>query len=131
MGFVSEFKTFLHRGNAIDLAVGVIIGAAFAKIVASLVSDLLMPPIGMALGGLDFAAYKLTLGGPPEAPVTLNYGAFLQTAVDFVILGFCVFLLVRAMARMRPPAEPAPATPPADIQLLTEIRDLLASRPRA
>ncbi|MCM2270302.1 MAG: large-conductance mechanosensitive channel protein MscL, partial [Thermoanaerobaculia bacterium] len=113
MSLVSEFKTFLQRGNAIDLAVGVIIGGAFGKIVSSVVGDLLMPPIGLALGGLNFTDLKLTLGGTAEAPVTLNYGNFLQASVDFVIIGFCVFLLVKAVNSMKR-AEPAaaPAAPP-------------------
>lgn len=129
MSLVSEFKTFLQRGNAIDLAVGVIIGGAFGKIVSSVVGDLLMPPIGLALGGLNFTDLKLTLGGTAEAPVTLNYGNFLQASVDFVIIGFCVFLLVKAVNSMKR-AEPAaaPAAPPEDVKLLTEIRDLLAKR---
>jgi large conductance mechanosensitive channel len=129
MSLVSEFKTFLQRGNAIDLAVGVILGGAFGKIVSSLVADVLMPPIGLALGGFNFTDLKLTLGGAPEAPVTLNYGNFVQAAVDFVIVGFCVFLLVKAVNAMKKPeSAPAPAAPPEDVKLLTEIRDLLAKR---
>jgi large conductance mechanosensitive channel len=129
MSLVSEFKTFLQRGNAIDLAVGVIIGGAFGKIVSSLVADLLMPPIGLALGGFNFTDLKLALGGTPEAPVTLNYGNFLQASVDFVVIGFCVFLLVKAVnATKKPEPAPAPAAPPDDVKLLTEIRDLLAKR---
>jgi large conductance mechanosensitive channel len=128
MGFVAEFKNFIYRGNAIDLAIGVIIGGAFGKIVTSLVNDLLMPPLGLAVGGLDFKAYKTVLGGPADAPVTLNWGNFVQTRFDFLILGLCVFLIVRAVNRMKPPAETAPAAPPADVALLTEIRDLLAAR---
>jgi large conductance mechanosensitive channel len=129
MSLVTEFKTFLKRGNAIDLAVGVIIGGAFGKIVSSLVADVLMPPIGLALGGFNFADLKLVLGGAEEAPVTLNYGNFLQAGVDFLVIGFCVFLIVRAVNSMQQPA-PAPkaAEPPADVRLLTEIRDLLALR---
>ena len=129
MSFVSEFKTFLQRGNAIDMAVGVIIGGAFGKIVSSVVADLLMPPIGLALGGFNFTDLKLALGGPAEAPVTINYGNFFQAAVDFVIIGFCVFLLVKAVNAMKKPEPaPAPAAPPEDVKLLTEIRDLLAKR---
>lgn len=131
MALVSEFKSFLARGNAIDMAVGVIIGGAFGKIVSSVVSDVLMPPIGLALGGFNFTDLELALGGTEEAPVTLNYGSFLQTAVDFVIIGFCVFLLVKAVnsLKKKEEAKPAPAAPPADVQLLTEIRDLLAKKP--
>jgi len=130
MALVSEFKSFLARGNAIDMAVGVIIGGAFGKIVSSVVADVLMPPLGLALGGFNFTDLKWTLGGTEEAPVTLNYGNFLQAAVDFVIIGFCVFLLVRAVNSMKKKdvAKPAPAAPPADVQLLTEIRDLLAKK---
>jgi large conductance mechanosensitive channel len=129
MGMIGEFKTFVQRGNVIDLAVGVIIGGAFGKIVSSLVADLLMPPIGMAIGGLKFTELKLAIGGDSAAPVTINYGNFLQAALDFVIVAFCVFLLVKAVnALKRPEPAPEPAAPPADVQLLTEIRDLLARR---
>ncbi len=130
MSLVSEFKSFLQRGNAIDLAVGVIIGGAFGKIVSSLVGDILMPPIGLAIGGLKFTELKLRLGGTADAPVTLNYGSFLQAAADFVIIGFCVFLLVKGINSLKKPAPApvAPAAPPADVQLLTEIRDLLRQR---
>jgi len=129
MGMAGEFKAFIHRGNAIDLAVGVIIGGAFGKIVSSVVGDLLMPPIGLAIGGIKFTDLKLRLGGPDDAPVTLNYGNFVQASIDFLIVAFCVFLLVKAVNSMKR-AEPAPppAEPPADVKLLTEIRDLLARR---
>ncbi len=129
MGMVGEFKSFIQRGNVIDLAVGVIIGGAFGKIISSLVSDLLMPPIGLLVGGVNFAELKLRLGGTDAAPVTMNYGSFLQATVDFLIVAFCVFLLVKAVNAMkRPEPAPAPAEPPADVMLLTEIRDLLARR---
>jgi len=129
MSLVSEFKTFLSRGNAIDLAVGVIIGGAFGKIVSSLVADVIMPPIGLLMGGIRFTELKLLIGGTAETPVTLNYGNFLQAAVDFVVIGFCVFLIVRAAnATKKPAPAAAPAAPPADVVLLTEIRDLLAKR---
>ena len=129
MRMVGEFKAFIHRGNAIDLAVGVIIGGAFGKIVSSVVGDLLMPPIGLAIGGIKFTDLKLRLGGPDDAPVTLNYGNFVQASIDFLIIAFCVFLLVRAVNSMkREEPAPAPAEPPADVKLLTEIRDLLAKR---
>jgi large conductance mechanosensitive channel len=129
MRVASEFKTFIQRGNVIDLAVGVIIGGAFGKIVSSFVGDVLMPPIGLALGGVDFADLKATIGGTAEVPVTLNYGAFAQSVVDFVIVAFCVFLLVKAVNAMKKPEPPAaPAEPPAQERLLAEIRDLLRQR---
>jgi large conductance mechanosensitive channel len=129
MSMASEFKTFIQRGNVIDLAVGVIIGGAFGKIVSSFVGDVLMPPIGLALGGVAFADLKATIGGTAEAPVTLNYGAFAQSVVDFVIVAFCVFLLVKAVNAMKKPEPPAaPAEPPAQEKLLAEIRDLLRQR---
>jgi len=129
MGMVSEFKTFVQRGNVMDMAVGVIIGGAFGKIVASFVSDVLMPPIGLLLGGVDFASLAATIGGTAEAPVMLSYGAFLQTVVDFLIVAWCVFLMVRAVNSLRKPEPPAaPVEPPAEQKLLTEIRDLLRAR---
>jgi large conductance mechanosensitive channel len=124
MGMVSEFKEFIQRGNVVDMAVGVIIGAAFGRIVTSVVGDLLMPPIGLASGGMNFKDLKLAIGGTPEAPVTLNYGNFLQTTIDFLIIAFCVFLLVKGVNAMRKPAA-APPEPTPDQKLLTEIRDLL------
>jgi large conductance mechanosensitive channel len=131
MGMVQEFKEFIQRGNVIDMAVGVIIGAAFGKIVASVVNDVLMPPIGLASGGMDFKALKLAIGGTPEAPVTINYGMFMQTTIDFLIIAFCVFLLVKGVNKLRAPAPvaaPAAPEPSAEEKLLTEIRDLLRQR---
>jgi large conductance mechanosensitive channel len=131
MGMVQEFKEFIQRGNVIDMAVGVIIGAAFGKIVASVVNDVLMPPIGLASGGMDFKALKFAIGGTPEAPVTINYGMFLQTTIDFLIIAFCVFLLVKGVNKLRAPAPvaaPAAPEPSAEEKLLTEIRDLLRQR---
>lgn len=128
MSMVGEFKEFIQRGNVVDMAVGVIIGGAFGKIVNSIVGDVLMPPIGLATGGVDFKAMKAVIGGTPEAPVALNYGVFLQTVIDFTIIAFCVFLLVKAVNRMKQepaPPPPPPAEPPDDVKLLTEIRDLL------
>jgi large conductance mechanosensitive channel len=122
---LSEFKEFVQRGNVIDMAVGVIIGGAFGKIVTSIVSDVLMPPIGLATGGMDFKAMKMVIGGTPEAPVAINYGVFIQTLIDFAIIAFCVFLLVKAVNSLRRPAPAAPAPPTEDVKLLTEIRDLL------
>ena len=121
-----EFKEFIQRGNVIDMAVGVIIGAAFGKIVASIVNDMLMPPIGLVSGGVDFKDLKLVIGGTPEAPVTINYGVFLQTTIDFLIIAFCVFLLVKAVNKLKKPeAPPPPPGPSPEVTLLTEIRDLL------
>jgi large conductance mechanosensitive channel len=129
MSMTSEFRTFIQRGNVIDLAVGVIMGGAFGKIVSSFVNDLLMPPIGLGLGGVNFADLKATIGGTAETPVTLNYGAFAQSIVDFLIVAGCVFLVVKAVNAMKKPEPPAaPAEPPAQEKLLTEIRDLLRQR---
>jgi len=125
---LGEFREFIQRGNVVDMAVGVIIGGAFGRIVSSIVGDVLMPPIGLATGGVDFKSLKLDIGGTPEAPVTINYGAFLQTTIDFLIIAFCVFLLVKAVNQLQRPAPAAPAPPPepsAEQKLLTEIRDLL------
>ena len=129
MGVVAEFKTFVQRGNVVDMAVGVILGGAFGKIVSSLVADVLMPPIGLALGDVQFGDLAVRLGGTDAAPVQLRYGAFAQSILDFVIVAFCVFLLVKAVNALKKP-EPvaAPAEPPAEQKLLTEIRDLLRQR---
>lgn len=124
---LKEFKAFAMRGNVVDLAVGIIIGAAFGKIVTSLVNDVIMPPIGLAVGGVDFTELAVTLkeavGDTPA--VTINYGNFVQTIVDFVIVAFAIFLLVKGMNSLKKKEEAKPAAPPADIVLLTEIRDLL------
>ncbi|MEO7795686.1 MAG: large-conductance mechanosensitive channel protein MscL [Thermoanaerobaculia bacterium] len=131
MGMVSEFKTFIQRGNVMDLAVGVIIGGAFGKIVASLVDNVLMPVLGLLLGGVDFSKLALTIGGTAEAPILLRYGSLLQATLDFLILAFCVFLIVKAVNASQRKAPPAPAAPveiPADVRLLGEIRDLLKAR---
>ena len=129
MGMLSEFQAFIKRGNVMDLAVGVIIGGAFGKIVSSIVGDMLMPVIGLVLGGVNFSSLALTIGGTEAAPVLLKYGAFIQAVIDFVIIAFCVFLLVKGVNSMQKP-EPASAAPetPADVKLLTEIRDLLRTR---
>ena len=129
MSMASEFKTFVQRGNVIDMAIGIIMGGAFGKIVSSFVGDVLMPPIGLALGGIDFKSLKVTLGGTAEAPVTINYGLFAQSVVDFLIVAFCVFLVVKGVNAMKKPEPPAaPAEPPAQEKLLAEIRDLLRQR---
>jgi large conductance mechanosensitive channel len=131
MSMVQEFKDFASRGNVIDMAVGIIIGGAFGKIVSSFVDGVLMPPIGMLLGGVDFSDLAITLSaatGEAEA-VTLRWGAFVQSAIDFLIIAFAIFLLVKAVnATRRKDEEAAPAAPPEDVQLLREIRDSLQSR---
>ena len=118
------------RGNIIDMAVGIIIGGAFGKIVASLVKDVIMPPIGLLVGGVDFTALRLVLkeGADAASTVTINYGTFLQTAIDFIILAFAIFMMVRVMNRLKKKEEAVPAAPPAPSNeevLLAEIRDLL------
>ena len=123
-----DFLAFFQRGNVVDLAVGVMIGAAFGKIVSSLVADIIMPPLGLLMGGMNFSSLKLALGGPAAAPVTLNYGSFLQAFIDFTLIALVLFFLVSFVNRLhrRPSAGPAPLT--ADQQLLTEIRDELRRR---
>ena len=139
MGMAAEFKDFISRGNVVDLAVGVIIGAAFGKIVASLVEQVVMPPVGLLLGRVDFSNLKWVLS--PEDPATgaieevaIQYGAFINTLIQFAIVAFVIFLMVKAVNRMRREnaAEPeAPAAPTATEALLAEIRDELKARPRA
>lgn len=133
--FIKEFKEFAVRGNAIDMAVGVIIGAAFGKIVSSIVSDIIMPPIGWLIGGMDFTDLKVKLPvNPinPEVSATINYGVFVQTVIEFVIIAFCVFLLVKGINIMaRKKKDETPAAPPAPSKeelLLTEIRDILKNK---
>jgi large conductance mechanosensitive channel len=135
---MGEFRQFAMKGNVVDLAVGVIIGAAFGKIVDSLVQDIIMPPIGRLFGGLDFASYYLPLNGQgmalplaeaKKAGAVLAYGNFLTVLLNFVILAFIIFLMVRAMNRLRPPAEVLVATPE-DILLLRDIRDSLRRSPK-
>ncbi len=128
MSLISEFKEFAARGNAIDLAVGVVIGAAFGKIVTSLVDQIIMPPIGMLIGGIDFSAWKWVLkaaGADGKGEVAIQFGAFLNTIIQFTIIAFAIFVVVKLMntALRKKAAEPAP--PPPDVALLTEIRDLL------
>ena len=129
MGFAQEFKEFAMKGNVVDLAVGVIIGGAFGKIVSAMVDKILMPLIGMLMGGVDFSSLRLVLapGGPAgEGEVAIGYGLFLQTVLDFVIIAFCLFLVIKMMNRMkRAPEAKAPAQTPEDVLLLREIRDAL------
>ena len=130
MSMMSEFRDFAMRGNVVDMAVGIVIGGAFGKIVSSFVSDVLMPPIGMALGGVDFSDLAMTLqeASGEVAAVTLNYGSFIQTVIDFIIIAFAIFMVIKGMNKMKKKEEAAPPAPPkpsAEENLLTEIRDLL------
>jgi large conductance mechanosensitive channel len=136
----TEFKKFAMRGNVIDLAVGVVIGGAFGAIVTSLVKDVIMPPIGWAMGGIDFSNFFFTLKGPAAATlaeaqkagaVTINYGLFINTIINFMIVALALFVLIRAINRLqvKPPEAPAaPAPSGEDVTLLREIRDLLKAR---
>ena len=139
MGVFSEFREFISRGNVIDLAVGVIIGAAFGKIVTSLVEQVVMPPIGLVLGRVDFSNLKWVLA--PEDPATeaieevaIQYGAFINTLIQFAIVAFVIFLMVKFINRLRreraAEPDPVPAAPTATEALLAEIRDELRARPR-
>jgi large conductance mechanosensitive channel len=130
MSMMSEFKDFAMKGNVVDMAVGIVIGGAFGKIVSSFVANVLMPPIGLLLGNVDFSDLAVTLKGATEeaAAVTLGYGVFLQTVIDFIIIAFAIFMVVKAMNSMKKKEEAAPAAPPAPSKeevLLTEIRDAL------
>ena len=129
MGFVKEFKEFAMRGNVMDMAVGVIIGGAFGKIVSSLVDDVLMPAIGMLTGNVDFTGLALKIGDGEGAAV-LKYGTFIQNIVDFLIVAFCIFLMIKAMNKLMPKKEEAPEEPagPTQEELLTDIRDLLKDK---
>jgi large conductance mechanosensitive channel len=127
---MKEFKEFAMRGNVVDMAVGIIIGGAFGKIVSSFVADVIMPPIGILLGGVDFSKLAITLKAGSEGvePVLLKYGVFINTIIDFLIIAFAIFMAIKAMNSMKKKQEEAPAAPPeppADVKLLTEIRDLL------
>lgn len=139
--FIKEFKEFAVKGNAIDMAVGVIIGGAFGKIVSSLVNDVIMPPIGWLIGGINFTDLSVKLPvnplTPEQDPVTINYGAFLQTTLDFLIVAFCIFLLIKGINKLsnlkkkeEEAAAAAPEAPkgPTQEELLTEIRDLLKQK---
>jgi large conductance mechanosensitive channel len=122
------FKAFIRRGNVVDLAVGVMIGAAFGKIVTSLVTDVVTPPLGLLMGKVKFTELKVHLGGPPEAPVTINYGNFLQALIDFLLVALVLFFVISLVNKMhRKPPPPATALS-LDQKLLTEIRDELRAR---
>ena len=139
MSLTKEFKAFAMRGNVVDMAVGIIIGGAFGKIIASFVNDILMPPIGMLLGGVDFKEFKYVLrddvvnaaGEVVTKGASIMYGNFIQTAIDFLIIAFAIFMMIKGMNNMKKKEEAAPVVPPAppaptkEETLLTEIRDLL------
>jgi len=141
MGMIKEFKEFAMKGNMLDMAVGIILGVGFGKIISSLVNDILMPPLGLLLGRVDFTQLKVVLQKGSDAvmngaaivqpaikQVSLNYGMFIQTIIDFLIVAFCIFLVIKVMNKASKKKEPEPATPPPtpeDIVLLKEIRDLL------
>jgi len=133
MSILSEFKAFAVKGNVVDMAVGIIIGAAFGKIVSSFVGDVVMPPLGILIGGVDFSDLAIVLkeaeGG--AAAVTLGYGKFIQTVIDFTIIAFAIFLGIKGLNRLKREEEAAPAAPPAptrEQELLSEIRDLLKNQ---
>lgn len=140
MGMIQEFKEFAVKGNALDLAVGVVLGTAFGRIVTSLVDDILMPPIGLALGGVDFSDLFVNLGdgsyqslaeAKAAGAPTLNYGNFLQGMIDFLLVAFALFLIIRVLNRLRRQKEEAPPAAPAEeLLLLRDIRDSLQARPR-
>lgn len=135
MSLLSEFKAFAVKGNMIDMAVGIIIGAAFGKIVSSLVGDVIMPPLGVLIGGVDFTDLAITLkAAEGDLPaVVLAYGKFIQSIIDFVIIAFAIFMGIKVINRLKREEEAAPTAPPAptkDQELLTEIRDLLKAQQR-
>ncbi len=137
MSMFKEFKEFAMRGNVVDMAVGIVIGGAFGKIVSSFVADVIMPPLGLLIGGVDFTALKITIkdavvdaaGTVTAEAVSINYGTFIQTAVDFIIIAFAIFMVIKGMNSMKKKEEAAPPPPPPgptkEEVLLTEIRDLL------
>lgn len=144
MSLMKEFKTFAMKGNVVDMAVGIIIGGAFGKIISSVVSDIIMPPIGLLVGGVNFTDLKLIIkeGVPASVdalgatiaavpPVSINYGSFLQVVIDFLIIAFAIFMMIKAMNSMKKKEAEAPAAPPAPSKeevLLSEIRDILKQK---
>lgn len=125
-GFIAEFKEFISRGSVLDMAVGIIIGSAFTAIVTSLVNDVVMPIVGIIIGGIDFSGLKVAVGG-----ASINYGLFIQAIINFLLIALVIFAIIKALNKVKrsKPEEPAePEAPAEDIQLLTEIRDLLAKR---
>ena len=133
MSMMSEFKDFAMRGNVVDMAVGIVIGGAFGKIVSSFVADVVMPPIGLLVGGVDFSELAVTLqeASGDVAAVTINYGNFIQNVFDFIIVAFAIFMVIKGMNSMKKKEEEAPAAPPEPTKeetLLTEIRDILGNK---
>lgn len=135
MSIASEFKEFVARGNVLDLAIGVVIGAAFGKIVSSLVDNVVMPPIGYVIGGIDFSDLVIKIGTPVadakgviSGGAVIKYGAFLNTIIQFLIIALAIFLVVKLINRLMPKKPPAPSGPSAEVQLLTEIRDTLRAK---
>jgi len=136
MSMFQEFKAFAMRGNVVDMAVGIVIGGAFGKIISSLVADVIMPPIGLITGGVDFSKLKWVLK-PADvtdpahkvAEVAINYGLFINSIITFIIIAFAIFMVIKAMNTVQKKEEEAPAAPAADVVLLTEIRDLLKNKP--
>jgi large conductance mechanosensitive channel len=130
MSFAKDFKAFVMRGNVVDLAVAVVIGGAFGKIVTSLVNDIIMPPIGLLIGGIDFSSLKWIIepNADPKKVVAINYGVFINTIIQFLIIALAIFIVIKLLERVMPKKEEAPAapaSPPPEVTLLTEIRDLL------
>jgi len=129
--FLAEFRTFIDRGNVLDLAIGVVIGAAFGRIVSSFVADIFTPVLGLLVGGINFSNLEWVIGWNPEHPAVIKYGVFIQAVFDFLIIAFAIFLLIRVLNALKRKQAEAPAMPPppsAEVQLLTEIRDLLRSK---
>ena len=127
MSFAKDFKAFIMRGNVVDLAVAVVIGGAFGKIVTSLVNDIIMPPIGWITGGIDFSNLKWIIQNSPDPKkvVAISYGTFINTIITFLIIALAIFVVIKLLERAMPKKEEAPAAPPPEVALLTEIRDLL------
>jgi large conductance mechanosensitive channel len=130
MGMLKEFKEFAMKGNVVDLAVGIIIGGAFGTIVSSLVNDVIMPPIGMLLGGVDFKTFMWVLKPATDttAAVAIRYGVFVNALINFIIVAFAIFLMIKAINKMKKKEEAKPVGPTKEEQLLTEIRDLLKNK---
>ena len=133
MSMMDEFKSFAMRGNVVDMAVGIVIGGAFGKIISSFVADVIMPPIGVIVGGVDFSKLAIVIqeAAGDVAAVTINYGKFIQTMIDFIIVAFAIFMVIKGMNSLKKKEEEAPAEPPApstEETLLTEIRDTLQQK---